>query len=294
MSQVLNPAAIDREAAEARQDPFYYGTRWLPVTAADGSTTYQMVPLSQADFLDPQEGDQMNQGHLHGLIVTLVVDILRRYFAARADVVVFSDLKFRFGVPGLAEPAPDVAVVPGIQNPNQEWRSFDVAREGTRPVLIIEVVSKRYRQPDYVDKPPLYQAAGVAEYLLIDPAAAGAGPMTLTGWRLDPAGHYQAIAPAATGRLYSQTTDLYFATAAAGQTVVIEAAGTGERLLSAAEEAHLRRVFQSEAEAARQSLQAEAQRRRAAEQRAAAAERELARLQALLAEKRQANGDDSS
>jgi hypothetical protein len=43
----------------AVSDPYPYGWRVVPVTQPDGQTDYDWAALTQVDFLDPQEGDQM-------------------------------------------------------------------------------------------------------------------------------------------------------------------------------------------------------------------------------------------
>jgi hypothetical protein len=44
-----------------------------------------------------------------------------------------------WGIPGLKEPAPDVVIVPNIQNKKAGRFCFEVVKEGTRPGLVIEV-----------------------------------------------------------------------------------------------------------------------------------------------------------
>jgi hypothetical protein len=158
-----------------------------------------------------------------------------------------------------------VAVIFGIRDKEANRDSFDCVAEGTRPSLVIEVVSSRdaaVRRNDYEHKPGIYEEAGVPEYLIFDPP----GPLTknrwlLTGYRLGPGRKYQPIQPDARGFLLSQTTNLLFGVSEDGQTLRVIDAANGERLLNSQE-------------------RKEAQ--RAAEERAKAAEAEIARLRAEL------------
>jgi Uma2 family endonuclease len=67
--------------------------------------------------------------------------MLTGWARSRDDLAVFADLKMRWGIPGLKNPGPDIAVVPGVRDKKRKRDSFDVMKEGTRPCLVIEVVS---------------------------------------------------------------------------------------------------------------------------------------------------------
>lgn len=259
------PADWETETASPGADPFPYGWRIRHVRLPSGEVTEQQIPLTPEDLLDPQLGDVVVQGTKHYWEAHDVAGPLRDHFASREDVLVASDLKMLWGIPDLAEPAPDVAVIFGVRDKHANRDSFDCVREGTRPSLVIEVVSSRdaeMRRNDYELKVGIYERAEVPEYILLDPPA----PFTrnrclLTGYRLGADGKYQPIHPDPKGFLLSETTDLLFGVAEDGQTLEVIDAATGERLLT--------------------SLEAK-EARRAAEERAEAAEAEIARLRAEL------------
>jgi Uma2 family endonuclease len=191
----------------------------------------------------------------------MLFDILSWHYEARPDVLVSSDLKMLWRIRGLPGPAPDVAVIPGVRDKFRMRPSFDVRREGTRPVLILEVVSEEPEQweNDHREKVAIYERAGVEEYVILDPPTGSGDRCALTGRRLNAAGRYEPIAPDAAGRLLSATTGLLFAVSPGGTTLHVFDAATGERLLTS-----------------REAREAQA----AAEQRAERAEAELARLRA--------------
>src|SRR4028118_1858892 len=82
-------------------------------------------------------------------------------------------------------PAPDVSVILGAQNIDRNLESYNLAKIGIAPSLIIEVVSptdSRIRRVDEEEKVGLYARVGVAEYILEDM------PRPATGWRATPGG----------------------------------------------------------------------------------------------------------
>src|SRR5436305_11939113 len=135
------PADEDPETAAWRADPFRYGSRWKRVRLPDGQVIDKEIPLTPEDLLDPQLGDEVPQSGPHAKVVTTLNDLLQRHFEPDPDVLVLFDMKILWGIPGLPEPSPDLAVVRGIRDKEMERSTFKVAEEGVLPCLIIEVVS---------------------------------------------------------------------------------------------------------------------------------------------------------
>ena len=251
-------------------DPFRYGWRWRRRRLPSGEVVDQQIPLTAGDLLDPQLGDEVPQSQPHHKQTGVLYDLLDRHFASREDVLVACDLKMLWGIPGVPGPSPDIAVVPGVRKKYDSQRtSFDVALEGTRPCLVVEVVSStdaETRRNDYEKKVKIYQRVGIPEYLILDPPTPSTDEcLLLIGYRLGPEGRYRRIEPNRKGLLLSETTSLLFGVAEDGRTLRVVDAVTDETLLTSGEHA-------SRESAARQ----------AAEQRAARAEAELARLRAEL------------
>ncbi len=238
-------------------DPFFYGSRWISVRLPDGKVLDQQIPLTPDDLLDPQLGDEVTQSDQHFELMIYLVNLLKRHFVPREDVKVTGDLKMIWGIPGLLEPSPDVAVIPRIRDKNKDRESFDVQQEGTRPCLILEVVSSKdaeTRRNDYEKKVPIYERAGIPEYLIYDPPTRFTkGRLLLTGYRLGANGRYRRIEPDGHGCLRSETTSLLFGIAEDRRTPLVIDAATGERLLTGEEAAQ-----EAEAEIAR--LRAEIER----------------------------------
>lgn len=244
-----------REPSSWSDDPFRYGTRWKRVRLPNGEMIDQPTPLTPDDLLDPQPGDEVPQSGPHAKVVTTLNDLLQRYFEPDPDVLVLFDMKILWGIPGLPEPSPDLAVVRGIRDKEGERSAFKVAEEGVLPCLIIEVVSysdAALYQNDHVKKVEIYQQVGVPEYLIIDPSLSPEDPVALTGYRLGSDGRYRRIAPDSQGRIRSETTHLFFAPSEDRRTVRVGDGATGEWLLTS-----------SEMDAARKAAEAEIARLRA-------------------------------
>ena len=259
------------------RDPFRYGSRWRRVRLANGEVADQEIPLTAEDLLDPQLGDEVAQSEPHFEFLLLLASLLRRHYRSQGDVLVAGDIKMFWGVPALKEPSPDIAVIPGVRRKyDPERGSFNVAKEGVLPCLIIEIVSatdSEVRRNDYVEKVKIYQQVGIPEYLILDPpTSATKGCLLWTGYRLGSDRRYRRIAPDGDGFLLSETTGLLFGVEKDGETLRIVDAKTGERLLDPDDQAF------REAEARKA---AEERADREAEQRKTA-EAENARLRAEL------------
>jgi Uma2 family endonuclease len=233
-----------------KDDPFFYGSRWISARLPDGRIVDEQIPLTLDDLLDPQLDDEIPQSTRHSRLTLDLLNLLERYFAPRDDVKVVGDLKMLWGIPGLPGPSPDVAVIPGVWSDDEDWESFDVQREGTRPCLIIEVVSSldtETRRLDYERKVPVYERAGIQEYLIYDPPSSYTQDrLLLTGYRLGADGRYGRIAPDGRGLLRSETTGLLFGVAEDGRKPLVIKEVPGKRLLTGKEAAR-----EAEAELAR-------------------------------------------
>ncbi|MCP4352532.1 MAG: hypothetical protein GY795_44300 [Desulfobacterales bacterium] len=250
------------------EDEFPHGWRRITETLPDGSVRHHDIPLSPEDFLNPEYGDQMPQGREHARQAIDIYNKIINHYHNNPNADVLFDTKIRWGIPGLKEPFPDIAVVPGVKDAEIIEGSFDAVKYGTGPCLIIEVMSPNY-QGDDTDKVEIYEEAGVSEYIILNPHQKDPTvPFELTGYRLVQ-GEYRDIIPDSEGKLLSETTGIWFSVGSDGRRVILTDASTGEELLSAKEEHQIR-------------LEAET-RAKQAEHRAEQAEAELRRLREELA-----------
>lgn len=255
--------------------------RW--VLRPNGHLEMEEIPVTRELFLDPPLEGKILQGELHNRTTrkldAMIDDHLR---SKRDDVLVLSDVKHYFGIPGFA-PAPDVSVIYGIirhgVNPADLPGSFDVGKEGARPSLVVEVVSPKdpeLRKRDREDKVEGYQQAGIPEYVLVEPPQPETGHrFKVMGYRLDSRRRYRPIEPDGKGRILSETTGLLFAVSPEGDRVFLIDAETGEELLP-------RRIEKAGRKAAEERAEREAARAEQEAQARIAAEAELARIREEL------------
>ena len=248
------------------ENRFPYGWRYVTRRLPTGKDVYDQIPLTTADLLNPQEGDQVPQRNEHFQPIVDLVASLKTYYANDPTMGVFGDLIMDWGIPGLAKPAPDITLIPNVKQKDAARGTFKVVQEGTRPCVVMEVMSPGHSGDD-TDKVTIYERAGIAEYFLIKPHLERELPYySLRGYRLVK-GVYREI-PRKTGRLLSRSLQLWLEVADQGRQVRLTEVATGRRLLT-----------QIETEAARQQEQAA---RVAAEARAAALEQRLRELENQL------------
>ncbi|MFN8488471.1 MAG: Uma2 family endonuclease [Caldilineaceae bacterium] len=229
-------------------DRYPYGYRVAQETQPDETVGYSYIPLTQADFLDPQEGDRLTQSDPHIKFVFSLVSRFLKHYLGVTDVGVFSDLKMLWRIPGLKEPAPDLAIVPNLVDQHKYRGSFDVVAEGTRPCLVVEVMSPQYPGDDTI-KVDIYRQAQIPEYIIINPHFEDEeNHFELIGYRLV-GKRYQRMKPDAQGRLLSETTGVWFGLDESGRDLILTNARTVERLLTDEEEYEAR--LAAEAEVAR-------------------------------------------
>jgi len=213
-----------------------YGWRNVTKILPSGEETYSQIPLTADDLLEPQLGDQVVQNSKHHRANNELFDMLDNYYEDSPGVEVFSDLKMIWKIPGLIEPAPDIAVVPNIKHKGLSHSSFDIVKEGTRPCLVIETMSDGYPGDD-TKKVNIYEKAGVTEYILINPHNTAPQPYSeIWGYQLAANGKYKLIKPDNQGRLLSDTTQIWFSVDEDGQRVRLKDALTDQWLLTAKEE----------------------------------------------------------
>jgi hypothetical protein len=298
MTQVVSPTMPPPSPPEP--DPYRYGWRYVRRTAPDGSETFDQVPLTLEDVLHPQEEDFIVQNSAHDDDRTYVREVFRSRRSRWPSPLVQCDVRVALGVPGVRPHGPDIAVFFGVRDPDRVWTTFDVAAEGVRPVLLMEITSPETRDNDVGIKVSHYHRAGVPLYLIVD-RRRPEGPVELIGYRHTPQ-RYEPLAPDAQGRLPLGPLGLLLGVR--GNRVVLYDAATGEELgdlegeqraraaaearareqeAARAAEAHARAAAEARArqeETARQAAEARAHEQEAAARQAA--EAQLAELQARL------------
>lgn len=205
VTRALPPELTDdewRELGLDPNDPFRYGWRYVAHEQADGKITYEQVPLTLEDVLHPQEGYHIMQNEEHVDWCIYLYTVFRRLLAHTSLAVVFQDLLFLWDVPGLKGHAPDLAVVFGVRPGHRE--SFDVAAEGVRPTLIVEITSPSTANLDHQAKLEEYHLVGIPFYFIIDRRVVRRQRMLrLLGYRYTAAG-YEPMVPNERGWLWME------------------------------------------------------------------------------------------
>lgn len=199
--------------------------------------TYQQVPLTLLDLLYPTEEDigvvVTPQSPRHSIWTTLLITMLRIYLPA-GDWLVLSDVLIHWGRRGAPAKVPDLVAIPGGRIPEPRQKSYRVGRDGPLPTFVLELTSEETRSVDLQEKPLLYAAVGIKEYLIIDLLPEDKGAWQLIGYRLEDEPFYHKLQPDAEGGLTFETIGLRFVAIRQERVEVYETA-TGERLLTPAE-----------------------------------------------------------
>ncbi len=183
--------------------------------------------------------------------------------------------------------APDLLMALSADQPRTSW---DIISEGQPPRLVLEVSSSASWERDRADKSLIYQAMGIAEYVVFAPERPDGGPK-LFGYRLDAGGHYQPWDVDGQGVLWSQQLELGLYVE--GDVWLRVRDRQGNRLLTPTEQFTAADAARQSAEAGRAAeaaraeeatrrAAAEANAREAAERREAEAADEVARLREEL------------
>lgn len=227
-------------AAQTNPDPFYYGRRQVIRYDRTGQPSYTYLPLTAADFLDPQAGDEFVQTAQHDADVRTLRAIFRHLHRFNPATGVLSSIKLIWPSTGLAQPAPDLAIFPEMHDPDRQRTVFNVREEGTTPSFVLEVVSPRFAAADREQKVAIYQQAGVPEYFIIDAGwREGQDEQTpptyqVLGYQLE-AGAYLAIEPDPRGWIYSAINKVWIGPTPARDSFVVTDARTQQPISPTAE-----------------------------------------------------------
>jgi Uma2 family endonuclease len=271
-------------ATMTEEQRFPYGWRYVKKRLPTGEKVYDRIPLTAYDLLNPRLGDQVPQRNEHFQAILDLAGSLKTYYANDPTMGVFGDLIMNWGIPGLAGPAPDLAIIPNVKQKEAARGTFKVAQEGTRPCLVIEVMSPGHPGDDK-EKVEIYAQAGIAEYFLIKPQVTqGVAYYQLRGYYLTQ-GVYRQIPSEGWGHLLlSQTLQLQFEVSDQGRQVRVTDLRTGQRLLTPVETQEAWLAAEARATTLETARQQEQAARLAAEARAQAEATARAELETRLRE----------
>jgi Uma2 family endonuclease len=221
------------------------------------------IPLKREVEYPSSDGKPMAETDTHRDEMVYLIEALRRWFRDAEDVYVSGNI-FLYYVEGdpRSSVSPDVLVAKGIADAKEQHDIYRVWEEGSPPVWVMEVTSRKTRLEDLNKKKLLYQSLGVQEYFLFDPLGDYLEP-PLQGYRLL-SGRYEPILVEGDGSIVSEELGLMLTREPQGLRMVDPR--TGKRLLRPIEETDAREAAERRAEqetAARRALEEELARLRA-------------------------------
>ncbi|HEX6903992.1 MAG TPA: Uma2 family endonuclease [Thermoanaerobaculia bacterium] len=163
----------------------------------------EWIPLTPADLLDPWPGWETCQDWPHSDTLATLYRMLRRHFEDE-NALVTMQMKMIWHIPGLPEPAPDIAIIQGIREVNPHQWYFDIVETGLLPSLVIEIATMldpEVRRQDYEEKKDIYERIGIH--------------------RLGDDGRYSPIEPDSRGRLRFKKVVFEFGVAEDGSTLEV-------------------------------------------------------------------------
>jgi Uma2 family endonuclease len=167
MSTVTKHPGLTPPPIPPEPDPFRYGWRYVRNTQPDGTEVFDQIPLTLEDVLHPEEGDFIVQTDAHDSERAYLKAVFKTRLIADPTAVVLSDCRVDWNIPGVRPLGPDVAVFFGARR-HILWSTFNVAEEGVRPALVIEVTSPETRVNDVGPKVGFYHRAKVPWYVIAD------------------------------------------------------------------------------------------------------------------------------
>jgi colicin import membrane protein len=196
------------DEATSQLDLYRYGWRFVRRDLPQGGYTLDQVPLTLEDVLYPEVGDFVVHSKGHEDACRYLADVCNARLRGDPSAVVLHDVRVAWDVPELRPNGPDSAVIRGVRE-QRNWSTFDVAEEGVRPELIIEVTSPKTRSNDLLEKVEIYALASVPHYVIVDIRKwKGQETLYLLSYQLTPKG-YEAGAKGERGWLWLEPVGVW-------------------------------------------------------------------------------------
>ncbi len=208
LSTVRKSPAPKPAPAPRQPDPYRYGWREVLITRPDGTEALDHIPLTLEDVLHPEEGDHIVQTEAHDWDRVYLKEVFRARLDDNPTAAVLADCGVDWNIPNVRHLCPDIAVFFNVKR-HIDWNIFDVAAEGARPVLVLEVTSRSTRKNDLGAKVEFYHRAKVPLYVIADAVGRGAKRrIKLIGYQYERK-TYKPILPGEDGRIYLEPVRLW-------------------------------------------------------------------------------------
>jgi len=163
------------------------------------------------------------QGNQHFMTVKEATNMGEVLFLDGPNTGIYSDIMvfWEEGKPGKRR-APDLIVLPEVDDPRRLRRSLRLWEERSWPMFVLEVLSEKTEDEDLGGKFQDYQnEVRIPEYFICDPWRL---PVDVWGFRLE-GGRYEAMGTPADGRLWSEKLQAWIGVDDGGSFRIWNAAG---------------------------------------------------------------------
>jgi colicin import membrane protein len=153
--------------------PFHIGTRTIIHRNESGEIiNTEYVPLTEEDFLHPQEEDRFMLTDPHTIACQYLCHALNVGLRDREKIKVLSDHRIDWQVPGILPHGPDVAVFDNFEAETDDyWGTLHVQDIGAKTMAVFEVTSESTRKIDIGKKFAEFEVVRIPYYLIVDLAA---------------------------------------------------------------------------------------------------------------------------
>jgi Putative restriction endonuclease len=147
--------------SKVRNGRFRYGVRYVRRSLGNGKKEWVATDMPREALLHPTDQDYPLEANAHNDDCVYLRDVLRARVPASGLVLMNS--RVDWGVAGIEPHGPDISVFDRVRR-QRNWKTFYVAQEKARILLVIEITSPGDRRNDLVTRVKEYHQAGVPLY----------------------------------------------------------------------------------------------------------------------------------
>jgi hypothetical protein len=164
-------------------DPFYIGSRPILHRDHEGRVVHtEFIPLTEEDFLHPQEEDQFMHHGRHFAAWLYLCHALLYALRDRPGSKVVGERRIDWQFEGILPHGPDAAVFDNFPSGPDEAATLRVRDAGAKVVAVFEITSDETRHVDFGSKFDEYEEIGIPYYIVVDVAAPNGIPV-VAGFR---------------------------------------------------------------------------------------------------------------
>lgn len=169
------------EAKKPDGYPFHIGTRPVLHRDADGSVVgYHYEPLTEWDYLHPQEEDRFMSADLHSIALHYLRHALAIGLRHRAELKTYTELRIDWQRSDMEPHGPDAIVFEGMRPGfDRTEGTLPVEDFGAKVVAVFEVTSPATRHVDFGEKFDEFIVLGIPYFVVVDAAAPNKKPTIL-------------------------------------------------------------------------------------------------------------------